>query len=269
MFGFVRRLAGAAATLVSREVMVLTNAIAFNFLLCLFPLLLVIVAAAQQLEGRDPRTVVALGVLIHELIPFGRDAFTESLRDLSKIAKSVQALSVAMILWGSSGIFIPMEMVLNRAWGGRVHRDFWKSRVLAVVMTLVCGTLVLGSIGLTVGAHLYLRSLPFLARSAAKATAFLLTFMMFFVIYRVIPLAPVRIRVAAKAALCGSVVWEAVKYLFVVKLQQMNLPVLYGPLALSVSIVLWAYVSSLVLVFGALMVPVEQAAAVRKKRRKE
>ena len=34
-----------------------------------------------------------------------------------------------------------------------------------------------------------------------------------------------------------------------------NLPAVYGPLAFAVSLVLWAYVSSLVLVFGALMSP--------------
>ena len=38
-----------ASLLLSREVTVLNNAIAFNFLLCLFPLLLVLVAAAQRL----------------------------------------------------------------------------------------------------------------------------------------------------------------------------------------------------------------------------
>jgi uncharacterized BrkB/YihY/UPF0761 family membrane protein len=45
------------------------------------------------------------------------------------------------------------------------------------------------------------------------------------------------------------------KYLFVVNLSRANLPAVYGPLAFAVSLVLWAYVSSLVLVFGALMAP--------------
>jgi YihY family inner membrane protein len=161
-----------------------------------------------------------------------------------------------------------MEMVLNRAWGGRVHRDFWKSRGLAFLMTLTGAILVLGSVGLTVAARSYAQSLPTLARYGAKASAFLLTYVLFFLIYRVIPLAPVRTRVAAKAALFSSIAWEALKYLFVIKLGQMNLPALYGPLALSVSIVLWAYVSSLVLVCGALLVPVEDAPVKRNGKRK-
>ena len=49
---------------------------------------------------------------------------------------------------------------------------------------------------------------------------------------------------------------KVVKYGFVAKLGQMNLQAFYGPLAFSVALLLWAYVSSLVLVFGALMAPV-------------
>ncbi len=47
--GVLARAWSAVSVLLSRDVVVVTNAIAFNFLLCLFPLLLVLVAAAQQL----------------------------------------------------------------------------------------------------------------------------------------------------------------------------------------------------------------------------
>ncbi len=67
-------------------------------------------------------------------------------------------------------------------------------------------------------------------------------------------------RVAMKAAIWAGVAWEGAKYVFVIQLGRMNLQAFYGPLALSVSLILWAYISSLVLVFGALMTPVDQAA---------
>ena len=49
--------------------------------------------------------------------------------------------------------------------------------------------------------------------------------------------------------------WEASKYALVWNLGRMQLQTFYGPLAFAVSLVLWAYVSSLVLVFGAAMAP--------------
>lgn len=254
------RLWAAGGVLLSREIAVLTNAIAFNFLLCLFPLLLVVAALAQQLSG-GRRAGSALLLLLQELIPFGGQDLALSLRSLTRIARGLEALSLLLIVWGSSGIFIPVEMALNRAWGGKPHRDFWKSRVLAFLMTVAGGLLALLSVTLTLTARSFSREWPKLTGYGIKASAFLLTCLLFFLIYRIIPDAPVRTRVALRAALWAGFAWEAVKYLFVINLARLNLQAFYGPLAFSVSLILWAYVSSLVLVFGALMSPVEGARA--------
>ena len=57
--GVVSRLWWVAGELLARDTMVITNAIAFNFLLCLFPLVLVLVAVSQQLPGRRVRAGAA------------------------------------------------------------------------------------------------------------------------------------------------------------------------------------------------------------------
>jgi membrane protein len=244
--------------LLSREIMVLTNAIAFNFLLCLFPLLLVVSALSEQLPpGR--RAVGALLALLQELIPFGRETMAESVRSLSRLSRGVEIASLLLIVWGSSGIFMPVEMVLNKAWGGgRMHREFWKSRLLAFLMTMAGGLLALVSVALTITARSYTKEWPILAGLGVKASALSLTCVLFFLIYRVIPDPPVGTRVAVKAALWAGFAWEAAKYGFVFQLGRMNIQAYYGPLAFAVSLVLWAFVSSLVLVFGALMAPVAE-----------
>jgi membrane protein/epoxyqueuosine reductase len=145
-------------------------------------------------------------------------------------------------------------MALNRVWGGQ-PRHFLFSRVLAFVMTICGSALVFGSVALTSLARSYNREWPALATYGAKAIAFLLTCFVFFLIYRVIPDPPVGTGVAGRAALWAGTAWEAAKYVFVINLTRANLPAVYGPLAFAVSLVLWAYVSSLVLVFGALMSP--------------
>jgi len=261
----LRRLGSALLTLISRDIAVLTNAIAFNFLLCLFPLIVVLAAASQQFpEGWAGHAGGALFLLLQELIPFGREAFADQLRNLTKIARGLQVLSLLLIIWGSSGIFMPVELALNRAWGGSAPRSFWRSRLVAFLMTTAGGFIALLSIALTVGARTVSRQW---ASYGAKASAFLLTYLLFFLIYRFVPTQRVRFRVALRAALWSAVSWEAVKYLFVVRLGSMNLKAFYGPLALAVSLLLWAYVSSLVLVFGALMVPVKESAASKRGRR--
>ena len=110
---FASRLWRAAGMLVSREIAVLTNAIAFNFLLCLFPLVLVLVAVSQQLPGR--RVSTSLLLVLNELIPFEREAMAVSLQGLRKVARGLEVVSVLLIIWGSSGIFMPVELALSRA----------------------------------------------------------------------------------------------------------------------------------------------------------
>ena len=87
--GWPARLSAAAGSLVSRDIAVLTNAIAFNFLLCLFPLVLVVAAASQQLPG-GRRVAAALLLLLNELIPFGHEAMAQSLRNLTRMAKGLE-----------------------------------------------------------------------------------------------------------------------------------------------------------------------------------
>lgn len=252
--GLVERLRRTLGLLLSREVTVLNNAIAFNFLLCLFPLLLVLVAAAQRLAPGGG-TATALRLLMVELVPVGGDAFAGSLRQMTRLAPGFELLSLALIVWGSSGIFIPVERVLNIVWGARAERTFWKSRLLAFLLTAAGGALALVSVTLT----LYGRGLPHLAAGplallggwAAKAVAIALSWALFTLVYRVAPSASVRIGTAARAGLWAALAWEASKYAFVWNLGRMQLATFYGPLAFAVALVLWAYVSAVVLVFGA------------------
>jgi YihY family inner membrane protein len=264
-----RRLGGrffsTLGTLLSRDTMVITNAIAFNFLLCLFPLLLVVLALSLQLPG-GRRVTAAVQLVLGELIPFERAALARSVQGLSRLAGGLEAMSLLLIIWGSSGIFMPVEMALGRAWGTR-PRTFVRSRLLAFAMTVAGGFLALLSITLTVVARSYQRDWPVAAEYAARGSALSLTYLLFYMVYRVIPSPPVGARVAIKAALWAGTAWELAKYLFVANLARANLRVLYGPLAFSVALVLWAYVSSLVLVFGALMVPAPPTRAPRERRR--
>jgi membrane protein len=251
--------------LLSRDIGVLTNAIAFNFLLCLFPLLVVVTALSLYLPVGGRRAAISLLLVLQELIPFEHEALAATVQGLTRIARGLEALSLLLIVWGSSGIFVPIELALNRAWGGDRRRSFWHSRVLAFAITLGCGVLAILSVGLTRAARSYSADWPALAEYAAKLSALFLTYFIFFLIYRFVPLARVPTRTAARAALVAGTVWEIVKYVFVLRLPALNLRAFYGPLAFAVALILWAYVSSLVLVFGALVTPLAEGP--RKLRR--
>jgi membrane protein/epoxyqueuosine reductase len=251
--------------MLSREIGVLTNAIAFNFLLCLFPLLVVVAALSRHLPGGAKRAATALLLLLEELIPFGHEAMAEAVRNLTQTAAGLELAALVIIVWASSGIFMPVEMALNRAWGGRPNRHFLRSRALAFVMTLAGGLVALLSVAMTVAARTYGKDWPFVVRYSGKASALALSYLLFFLIYRLIPEAPVSTRTALRGALVAGTLWELMKYIFVARLPRLRLESFYGPLAFSVSLILWAYVSSLVLVLGALVV--SRGATTRRARR--
>ena len=93
----------------------------------------------------------------------------------------------------------------------------------------------------------------------AGQPAVLLSWALFTLVYRVAPSARIAIGLAARAGLWAAFAWEASKYVFVWNLGRMQLQTFYGPLAFAVALVLWAYVSSVVLVFGAAVAPVAVA----------
>ena len=77
--------------------------------------------------------------MLAELIPFDQTAMAASVKSLTKLARGLEVFSLLLIVWGSSGIFMPVEMALNRVWGGGAQRTFWMSRVLAFLMTVAGG----------------------------------------------------------------------------------------------------------------------------------
>ena len=197
----LRRLWTAGGTLLARETMVATSAIAFNFLLCLFPLLLVVVAALQALPAR--RLSNGLLLVLGELIPFEAAAMAKAVQSLGRSARRAELVSLLLIVWGSSAIFVPVEMALNRAWGGH-PRTFWRSRVMAFVMTIGGGLLAFISVALTVLVRSYGTGWPRLASLGLKATALATTYALFFFIYRLVPDPGVGTGTSLKAALLAG-----------------------------------------------------------------
>ena len=146
----------------------------------------------------------AVRALLTELIPFGGDTLAVSLRQLRRLARGFELLSLALIVWGSSGIFVPVEMALDRAWGGRQPRVFWKSRLLALLLTVSAGALALVSVALTVATRGLGHDWPLATAVAVKAAAVLLTWSLFVIVYRLAPSARVDLRTAATARGLGG-----------------------------------------------------------------
>jgi uncharacterized BrkB/YihY/UPF0761 family membrane protein len=63
-----------------------------------------------------------------------------------------------MLLITSTGIFLPLEVALNRVWGFRNNRSYLRNQLMSLGLVFACGSLALLSVGLTAGNVAVLKS---------------------------------------------------------------------------------------------------------------
>lgn len=173
----------------------------------------------------------------------------------------IQALSLVMILISCTGIFLPLEVALNQAWGVTKSRNYLKNQTLAFGLAIVMVVLGVASIFANLGAQQFLTILFFhhtdnfvfkgLTYVWLALTTGVASILFFFSIYWVLPNCRVPWRPVLRTSIVTGLIWLGAKYIFVLVLPHLDLSKLYGPFFISVGLLFWAYVSGLILFAGA------------------
>jgi YihY family inner membrane protein len=173
----------------------------------------------------------------------------------------VQVFSLIMILVACTGIFLPLEVALNQAWGVAKSRNYLMNQTVALGLALVMVALAVISMFLNTGAQLLLNAVFFhnVDNFAFKALTYawlavstgVASIAFFFCIYWLLPNCEVPWRPILRTSIYTGIVWLVSKLIFVAVLPHMDLESLYGPFYVSVGLLLWAYVSGLILFAGA------------------
>jgi YihY family inner membrane protein len=173
----------------------------------------------------------------------------------------VQVFSLAMILVACTGIFLPLEVALNQAWGVAKSRNYLYNQAVALGLALLMVGLAVASILLSAWQRQLLTvmffhhtdnfafewiSYAWLALSTGVASI-----LFFFSIYWILPNRKVPWRPVLRTSIITGIVWLGAKYLFVAILPHLDLKALYGPFYVSVGLLFWAYTSGLILFAGA------------------
>jgi YihY family inner membrane protein len=176
-------------------------------------------------------------------------------------AGGVQIISLIMILIACTGIFLPLEVALNQAWGVTKSRNYLYNQVVALALALIMVLLGVGSIYLNLGAQTILTFLFFhhidnfvfrgLSYCWLAISTGVASILFFFAIYWLLPNRRVPWRHVLRTAIITGIVWLLSKMLFVAVLPHLNLEDLYGPFFISVGLLFWAYISGLILFAGA------------------
>ena len=242
--------------------MAVSASIAYHCLLCTFPFLLLMMGLGgyyvkhRELAGR-------LAILLGRYLPMNPDFILRNLESISRAYGRVGFFSLLLLLWGSSGIFLPLEKALNRAWEAEKERSWLRRQLLALGMAVMVGLLVLLSsavVGVNIyvdewvrrGGHLFPSPMIALAyRLLVIVSTFSLTLLMFVVLFKVLPNRPMRFRQVLPSALLTAVFWEGVRSLLTLLFPLFNFGHIYGSIGVVVALMTWAYFSSAVMLFGA------------------
>lgn len=245
--------------LLHTEVHTFAFSVAANAILSFFPFVLLLMTLVQRVF--HSRAMYGIIVeLLRDNLPAGQDFVIRNLSALANAKDRAQVASFVILLITSTGVFMPLEVALNRVWRFPNNRSYIGNQVIALGLAFACGTLAIISIALSAGNVFLLRMLAFghefflvriLGFMTAKVFAIITSMAIFFLIYWLLPNGKVPAKAVLPAAIIMGFLSEILKYSYILLLPRLNFQEVYGPFAISVSMMFWAFLSGLLLLTGA------------------
>jgi YihY family inner membrane protein len=249
--------------LLDSEVHTFAFSVAANAILSFIPFVVLMYKLERFVfRSEDMRKVMGdvVGDMVQYYFPSNQGFVADSLKAIAS-QHSVTILSLVMILIACTGIFLPLEVALNQAWGVKKSRNYLFNQAVALGLALLMVVLGMGSICLNAFArnalafmffqhvdNFVFKSVSFLLLAASTGVASIL---FFFSIYWLLPNRKVPWRPVLRIAVFTGVIWLASKYVFIAILPLLDLRALYGPFNVSVGLLFWAYTSGLIMFAGA------------------
>ena len=245
--------------LMRTEVHTFAFSVAANAILSFFPFVVLMMTVIRNVFHSRVMYDVVLQ-LLRDYLPAGQEFVIRNLNAMVNSRQRVQVASLVILLITSSGVFLPLEVALNRIWRFENNRSYLGNQLISLGLAFACGALALLSIALTAGPVAFMefilrgygtgfvRVVGFLVM---KVFAIAASIAIFFLIYWLLPNGKVPARAVLPAAIIMGLLSEALKYAYILALPWLNFQEVYGPFALSVSMMFWAFLSGLLLLAGA------------------
>jgi YihY family inner membrane protein len=245
--------------LLRTEVHTFAFSVAANAILSFFPFMLLLMTLIRRVF-HSPAMYQVVVQLLRDYLPAGQDFLIRNLNALVEARQRAQIASLAILLVTSTGIFVPLEVALNRIWRFPNNRSYLGNQLISLGLAFACGVLALLSIALTAGNLVFLKTMSFghdisIIRMAAyltmKVFAMTASIAIFFLIYWLLPNGKVSAKGVVPSAVIMGLLLELLKYSYIWALPRLNFQEVYGPFALSVSLMFWAFLCGLLLLTGA------------------
>ena len=234
---------------------------AANAILSFIPFVVLLYTLANSVFDSHAMAEV-VGQTVQYFFPSNQEFVANSLATVAAASSrhGVQIFSLIMILVACTGIFLPLEVALNQAWGTK-SRNYLMNQLVAFGLALLMVILGMGSVAVNAAAEQVLtviffshvnnfvfKGISFLLLAATTGIAVII---FLFAIYWLLPNRRIHPRPIVRTAVITGIIWLVAKYIFIAVLPHLDLKALYDPFYVSVGLLFWAYVSGLILFAGA------------------
>ncbi len=235
----------------------MASAISYIALFSLFPMILLSISIASFNLGPSIDEHVTIQRL-EFVAPALSQLLGENIDGIIRARGPVTSFALVSLIWSASTIFYTLTHSLNEIWNIKQRRSAWKVRGLAILVVLAFAgpALFLVSFAGSVIANIHFwlpdQILP-IGDGISLLLTVLLDVLLFALLYMLLPHGASTWREVLPGAFAAGFLWELAKKAFLsfvsTYISISNL--VYGTLATIIAFLLWAYLSSLIFLFGA------------------
>jgi membrane protein len=262
-----RILYGAASELVADDGLALAASIGFFTIFSLAPLLLLVVALAGLAFGPD-QTRAEIQSQFESLM--GADSAMFIAGVIARASKGgggmAAVVSIGTLVFGATGVFVQLKAALNNVWGVQIKSEkaratllrlLW-DRVVSFAMMLVIAFLLLVSLAISAALAALARwsselvpGWELVARVVNAGISFGVLTFLFGAAFKILPDVRIGWRVVWFGGAVTALLFTVGKELIGVYLGQDSVASVYGAAGSMIVILLWAYYSSIIFLYGA------------------
>ena len=233
------------------------GALSYTTLVSLVPLTVVVLTMFAAFPMFEDARDTLINFVFSNFVPAAGETVQNALIDFASNARKLTGISILVMLFSAVSMMISIEDRLYRIWQVHAHRP-WGPRLLLYWAALTLGpVLVVGGIAITS----YVAAVPLLRNATEslgigqqllKALPFLVTFLTLWLLYSAVPNRRVNRRHTAIGALLGALLFEIARWGFTHYVRHaQNYQQIYGALAIIPLLLLWIYLSWVIVILCA------------------
>ena len=241
----------------------MASSISYWVFFSIFPLAIFLVTVLGQFlrdENLKNRVVEALLEVLPLAPVEGREQLESVLRGVSTDVSLLGLLSIFGLIWSASAMMSAIRISVNVAWAHGFRRPPVRGKLIDIAMVFVLGLLVEMSLIATTLVRFgmnFADRIPFVPigwtwNVVSVLTPFLVSLLIFTLIYKFIPAIPVRITDIWPGVLFAAIAFEVAKHGFAFYVANFgNYNAIYGSIGAIIVFLVFVYLAANILLFGA------------------